>query len=273
MSSQAKGSDGAEAASPVGSVDKALRVIERLAAAGVEGVSLVDLAAELELNKATLHHTLSALRFRHWAEQTDAGSYRLGSASELAARWWNAGDHEVTMLHSVLQRISADSTELVHLGRLSERSVVYLDKVEPPLALRVWSKIGVRAPAARTALGRAILGARGVDAADLDLWVKDIETKREGFERRTLEQLRSVRTNGYAWEREENEKGITCVAVPIRVAGSAQDAISISAPVSRMSTDRMHELAQLIAHHVRDAELTGVETVFPVASQMEGNNS
>src|SRR5690625_6100339 len=54
-----------------------------------------------------------------------------------------------------LAAISLRTRELVHLGRLEGTEVVYLDKVEPERTLRVWSRVGSRAPAARTSLGRA----------------------------------------------------------------------------------------------------------------------
>lgn len=263
VADQASDAD-APSASPVASVDKALRVIARLAVAGLEGVPLRELAADLSVNRATLHHTLSALRFRDWIEQTESGAYRLGPGSEPVARWWISGDRLTSLMHPVLQRISSDTNELVHLGRLSEHSVLYLDKVEPSLALRVWSRIGFRAPAVRTALGRALLGARGVDRKDLDLWMQEVpEATREFFER-TMAQLELARVRGFAYESEENEAGIACVAVPVLVAGSPQLSVSVSAPAERMNSERVEDLAIRIARGVTEAGIPGVEVLRPI---------
>src|SRR5260370_758420 len=43
---------------PIGAVDKALLVLQRLGDVGEEGRALSRLAADLGLNKASLHHTL-----------------------------------------------------------------------------------------------------------------------------------------------------------------------------------------------------------------------
>src|SRR5690625_6893645 len=66
------------------------------------------------------------------------------------------------VLAPALAAISLRTRELVHLGRLEGTEVVYLDKVEPERTLRVWSRVGSRAPAARTSLGRALLAADGI---------------------------------------------------------------------------------------------------------------
>lgn len=65
----------------IGSVDKALLALQRLGEVGAEGRALNRLAADLGLNKASLHHTLSVLRHRGFVEQDRNGNYRLGPAA------------------------------------------------------------------------------------------------------------------------------------------------------------------------------------------------
>ncbi|MFD1101559.1 IclR family transcriptional regulator [Schaalia naturae] len=254
--------------SPVASVDRALVTVERLAQSASTGMSLKELAVDLHMNKATLHHTLAALRFRGWVEQNPDGNYLLGPGTRPILRWWTSDERVSTVLHPVLERISAETNELVHLGRLSHHSILYLDKVEPELALRVWSRIGSRAPAVRTALGRALLGARQVGRDDVGLWLDEMGTPPEGFNERTLGELEAVRTRGYASEVEENESGIACVAVPLQVGGHPLVAISVSAPVERMGPDRMERLAECITRRVGEADLPEIVTM-PTTSEDE----
>lgn len=63
------------------SVDKALLALQRLSEAGADGLPLNRLAKDLGLHKASLHHTLSALRYRGFVEQDHDGNYRLGSTA------------------------------------------------------------------------------------------------------------------------------------------------------------------------------------------------
>ncbi len=62
----------------IGSVDKALLVLQRLGEFGPDGRPLSRLASDLGLNKGSLHHTLSVLRYRGFVEQDSKGNYRLG---------------------------------------------------------------------------------------------------------------------------------------------------------------------------------------------------
>src|SRR5699024_9807034 len=133
-------------ASPVTSIDRALSVLETLADAGARGMPLAELATTLGENKATVHRTLAALKHRGFVDQAIGGSYVLGIAATALAARCEASD------------------ELAHVGGLRGTRVVYLDKVEPDRAVRVWSSIGRGVPALTTALGRSLLAAMNTDS-------------------------------------------------------------------------------------------------------------
>lgn len=187
-------------ASPVEAVDRALRVLQALAASGAAGAPLGDLARGLGLSKATVHRTLAALRHRAFVTQDpSSGAYALGPAVvELAERW--LGEENLpALLHPALVALARATDELVHLGVLSGADVVYLDKVEPERPVRVWSAVGRRVPAVRTALGRAVLAARGTDRAMLAGYVGDSASTDDVWAA-----LEAARQRGFATEREEN---------------------------------------------------------------------
>lgn len=229
---------GAGTPSPVEAVDRALRVLERLAAAGPGGVPLGDLAAGLGLHKTTVHRTLAALRHRGWATQEPSGRYALGAAATRLGDDYFGDENLPVLLHPALLALSREVDELVHLGVLSGREVVYLDKVEPERPLRVWSAIGRRSPAVTTALGRALLAYRGTDRAALDGYLTAATVDGD----HVWEVVERARRTGYATEVEENEPGISCVAVPLVRAGAAVAAVSVTAPVERMTPRRVADL-------------------------------
>jgi len=224
--------------SPLGGVDKALLTLDALASAGAGGVSLAELAGRVGANKSTLHRTLAALRHRGYAEQTADGAYRLGPAVLALGTAYLAEENLPYLLRPALQALRDDVDELVHLGVLVGREVVYLDKVEPQRAVRVWSAVGRRRPAATTALGRALLAAGplrepagGEVGADA---LAPYVTGGVGPDR-LLAALVEARTTGVATETEENEPGIACAAVAVLRAGHPVAAVSITAPVERMT--------------------------------------
>ncbi len=240
------------------SLDRALRLLEHMATMDENGASLAELAADLGVNKSTLHHTLATLRGRRWVEQDQDGRYLLGPATRQLTRWWTRSDRLISQVHPTLARVSLETNELVHLGRLSEHSILYLDKVEPERAIRVRSSVGRLVPAASTALGRAILAASGWPESQLGTWLDAVEDPRPGLAESFRRNVRLARELGYATELEENEAGIGCVSVALSVLGVPQLAISISVPIERLNSERIPELANTIMEAVENADLTEV---------------
>ncbi|GAA2236449.1 IclR family transcriptional regulator [Promicromonospora sukumoe] len=216
-------------ASPLGSVDKALLALDTLAGFGAAGAPLAALAQAVGVSKPTLHRTLAALRHRGYAEQTADGAYRLGPSALALGSSYLAEENLPALLHPALTALSAEVDELVHLGVLAGREVVYLDKVEPQRAVRVWSAVGRRRPAATTALGRALLSVQDLDDTALDRLAGS-----DTGSAHLRDVLAEARRSGVAGETEENERGIACVAIPLLRAGRGVAAVSITAPVERL---------------------------------------
>lgn len=214
----------AQPPSPLGSVDKALLTLDALARAGARGLALAELAGEVGANKSTLHRTLAALRHRGYAEQTAAGDYRLGPAVLALGTAFLSEENLPGLVRPALEALRDEVDELVHLGTLAGQEVVYLDKVEPQRPVRVWSAVGRRLPAATTALGRAMLAAAPSPPPP-------------GAGDTLAPVLAEARERGYAAETEENEPGIACVAVAVLRAGRPVAAVSVTAPVERLTGD------------------------------------
>lgn len=227
--------------SPVQSVDHALLALQALAAAGGSGMRLATLASSLGLSRPTTHRCLAALKHRGFVTQDpDTGSYLLGSAAVRLADAYLSEENLPVLLHPALLALSRSADELVHLGVLSGTEVVYLAKVEPERPVRVWSAVGRRSAAATTALGRALLAYRGTDRTAL------AEYSRTGADQLDVdhlwEALETARRRGFATEQEENEPGISCVAVPLMRSGAAIAAVSVTAPAERMTPERIRWL-------------------------------
>jgi IclR family acetate operon transcriptional repressor len=253
-----------ETVSPLESVDRALRLLEVLASRGAEGATLAEVASVAGMHKTTAHRTLGALRHRDFVGQDpETGRYRLGRAAvALADRYLDEGSLP-SLLHGALVALCSATDELVHLGVLSGAEVVYLDKVEPDRAVRVWSAVGRRRWAATTALGRAMLAYAGTSRELVDGYVRATGAGASPHARavdgdHVWFELERARTRGYAVETGENEQGIACVAVPLvrgSVAasggatgrsGAVVAAVSLTAPIERMSDDRVAQLHRTI---------------------------
>jgi DNA-binding IclR family transcriptional regulator len=234
--------------SPVEAVDRALLALQALADAGPRGLVLADLAASLGLNKTTTHRALAALKFRDFVIQDAvSGRYVLGPGATRLGESFYADENLPALLHPALVALVAEVDELVHLGVLAGTQVVYLDKVEPERAVRVWSAIGRRVPAATTALGRALLAYRGTDRPVLEGYVRSLPDPSPAVAERAWAALEEARAGGFARESEENEPGISCLAVPLLRLGAAVAAVSVTAPAERMTEDRVTALRGTIS--------------------------
>lgn len=230
---------------PVEAIDRALALLTALSEVGPEGTSLVALCRELGMNKSTAYRALATMRARGYVSQDADGSYRLGpTAVGLGAHYFGPASL-AQLLHPALLVLARDLDELVHLGVLNGDRVVYIDKVEPDKAIRVWSEVGRSVPAATTSLGRAILAFKGVPDDQLDAFAGP-----GGDPAQLRRAVTDARRRGYATEIEENEPGIACLGVPILSDGAAVAALSVTMLANSLDAHRMDKVAGRIAELV-----------------------
>lgn len=228
-------------------VDRAVRLLVALAEAGAGGAGLSDLADKLEVNKSTAYRALATLRAHSFVMQSDStGRYRLGpSAIALGDVFWGADNLRVAVRPALIA-LSREIDELVHLGVMVDDQVLYLDKVEPERAIRVWSSVGQRVPAATTSLGRALLAAGDVPDEQLRAYLRAVPPGREVSWEHLRDVVHEARSRGYATEVEENEPGVACLGMAILRGKRTVGALSITSLADRMAPDRQVALAEAI---------------------------
>lgn len=255
----------------IGSVDKALVVLQRLGDAGMEGCQLKQLAAELDFNKASLHHTLSALRNRGFVEHDNKGIYRLGNAAlALAENYLH--DDGLPLIHGALKALSSKIDEICHLGVLVGEDILYTHKVVPKNFINTWSTVGFRNPALTTALGRAILCQKYVE---FDSFARDFPTLPLQRTRATLTSLKDIweelieaRKRGFSREIDEYAIGTSCIAVALLRRQKAIAAISITGPTGRLEDRRQQALARALHEYITPHLPTGVSLQMPMRRDM-----
>jgi IclR family acetate operon transcriptional repressor len=227
--------DESEAAPAHRAVDRALEVIAQLGA-HPHGVSLHDLATVTGTPKPTLHRILRSMRDRGFATQPEpGGDYFLGAAAVEAAFRFHAGFDLRQVLRPTLVHVQRFAAQTVHLATLDGAEVVYLDKLETDLGIRLSSVVGGRNPAHVTGVGKALLASQLPDTPAVEDWVARHgplapRTSRSLTTAAALaEELAVIRTRGYAIDDEESEESLLCVAavVPL-VFGPASPPVAIS---------------------------------------------
>lgn len=233
----------------VQAVDRALAILETLKAAG-EALGVTELGARVGLHKSTVYRLLATLA-RHGYVQQDPATERYSLGLKLVELGTAVLDHlELRELaRPYLKRLMEASQEVAHLVVLQDGDVVYIDKVECPGPVKMYSQLGRRAPAHATAVGKALLAflppaqVEAILARGLPRLTPHTITDPE----RLRTELHLVRERGYAVDNEENELGIRCVAGPIfNHTGQVVAAFSISGLAMRLTVPRLEGLAGLV---------------------------
>ena len=230
--------------------------MEALAPETDRGLTLADLSSRVALPKSTVHRYLATLLELGLAQRSDTDRFRLGTkVIELAGAYLANSDLRKES-QSVLDALSEQTNETVHLAVRSGAEVVYIAKVESKHALRMYSYIGARLPMYSTALGKSML------AFGPDDWLQ--ETLAGGLEPRTPHtivtasalqaDLAAIRARGFSFDNEENEIDVRCVGAAVfDFTQSVIAAISLSGPTDRMGQKRSAELGPVVrqaAQHI-----------------------
>ena len=221
-----------------------MRGLDLIEAVSHEVLTLSELAQKLELTKSTTHRLLSALVDRGYLAFTPRSGYRLGPKLLLLGTLAQAQADLVQVARPHLETLSASTEDTVHLGILDGDFALYLDKVPGRRRINISSRVGDRQPLSSTGLGKALMidhppaywrerfaadQAAGAPKADADVW---------------HERMTGYATCGRAFDLEENEDQIRCVAAPIRdAAGKIVGAISVSSAAQYMDDGRMQSLS------------------------------
>ena len=128
--------------------------------------------------------------------------------------------------------------------------MVYVEKLDSPEPLRIFSRIGAAVPLYCSAVGKVMLAYMPPEERSAVLSQMEIKRRTQNTisnAQDLLAHVQRVRRNGYAWDLEENELHIRCVAAPIwDQTGNVNASLSITGPVVRMSMARLRQLAPLV---------------------------
>lgn len=237
------------------SIDKAILVLEAVCDSE-EPVRFTDLVARLKLPKSTAHRLLTTLLDQGLVrydpeEQRYSPGYRLLS---LAQRTW-AGMDIPRAAKDYMQRLLHEAGETVHLAVIDGHEIIYIDKLESPKTVRLYSAIGKRGPVYCTGVGKAILAYLNPERQDeiIEHTKFHRHTANTLSDARALRQaLADIKVRGCALDMEEHEEGIRCVAAPIfNFRGEVVAGISITSVASRMTTARVQDLQALLLEIAR----------------------
>ncbi len=235
---------------------RAVSILKTFESAG-SGMTAVQIAAKLNLNRSTVHRLLSVLEAEGLVAHDYAPSgerysaYRLGptlvSLGGVALRQINLRAIALPQLRALAQ----ESGETVDLEILVGSEVMIIEEVpaEHMLRVGVGDNIGARYPAHTTSTGKLLLA--GLSEAELKAILPaklHALTPCTVTDKQVLrEQLEEARVQGWALSWEELEAGLVAIGAPIiGQDGEIIAAVSISGPTARIERSQIKNLAALV---------------------------
>lgn len=230
----------------VQSVDRAVSILQVLAAQGPSGVT--DIAEALEIHKSTVFRLLATLEARGLVEQdSERGRYRIGYTVVELAGGATKGNDLSLLSRPICQELAEAVGETVNIVVHDELAVISIDQVIGGAAITSIDWVGKRTPLHATAAGKVFLAhmpqeqAAAILAQPLEKFTPHTVTDPGHLK----EQLQSVRETGYGVTSEEHEIGLAAIAAPIRsLDGTVIAAVSLSGPTFRVNDDTIPQLAE-----------------------------
>lgn len=194
------------------------------------------------MTSSTVHRLLSTLTDEGMLEQdASTGRYQLGLLMfDLEAAVSTQRNLHAAVL-SPMTDLRNSTGETVQVGVLDGREVVYVERLDSPNTLRIFTELGRRHHAHCTSSGKALLAFsnRGLRDRTLKDWSLPRQTDSTITDLSELRsELAAIRRHGFAQNRQESEVGVMSFAAPIRDgSGEAIAAISVAGPAERLATD------------------------------------
>ena len=236
--------------SGVQSVVRAFTILEILCEKGELGVTqIADISG---LSKATVHRFLNTLVNLGYVKQncsTEGYSITLKFLKISASQ--RALFDQRNEMRPVLEKLSAECGETVHLVERSGNDIIYIDKIENKMtAFRMASQVGMSLPMVYTASGKAIMSKLSETQIkqiwdESNIYAKTPKTIIDFDE--FIKEIRQVKKQGYAVDNEENELGVCCIARAVAdIEGRFDYAVSVSIPKVRFNVEKEENIKKML---------------------------
>ncbi|MES0881189.1 IclR family transcriptional regulator [Roseibium sp. SCP14] len=228
-----------------GTVGKALDVLDKVAAVG-RPVRFSELLSDSVHPKATLYRLLQTLVSQGMlAYDEHQQTYSLGiRLVRLAHAAWRQSSI-APIARPFVRALSEVVGETVHLAQLDGGQVLYVDKRNAVNPIDMYSQAGKIGPGYCTGVGKALMAFQ--EPAELDEIIKKQSFYRYTPGTLTTEaelraDLDQIRKDGVAFDREEHEPGIICIAAPILSSkGRPIGALSVTTSTTRKTMEELQE--------------------------------
>jgi IclR family transcriptional regulator, acetate operon repressor len=217
-------------------VDRAARLLTEVVHSA-DPMTFTELSAATGLAKSTTSRLLLALERNGLVRRDDHGRFLPGEMFVSFA--WRGGAEAglVAVAQPFLERLGKATGETINLGVASAGQVEQIAQVDSTYFIGGTNWVGLSVPLHCSALGKVLLAYGTAQPQDK---LERRTDKTITSEAALRAELAGVRARGYAITDEELEPGLIAVAAPVHgFDGAVVAALSVSAPTTRMTRDRL----------------------------------
>ncbi|WP_374523222.1 IclR family transcriptional regulator [Hydrogenophaga sp.] len=219
--------DAADNDTSTGSVTAVVRALRLLESFGMDDsqLTLAEMSRRTGMHKTTTLRLARTLAAEHYLVQKEDGSWRLGRAAGWLGACYQAVFDVHEIVEPVLRALTVKTGESASFYVREGQQRQCLARVDGPQTIRHHVRVGIGLPLDLGSPGRVILAFSGEPG----------------------EPYESIRRRGFHLSMGEREPEVSSVSAPVfglnwRLLGS----VCISGPTSRLTEERLHELAQTV---------------------------
>ncbi|MHA1410723.1 MAG: IclR family transcriptional regulator, partial [Candidatus Odinarchaeia archaeon] len=204
----------------VNSLHKAIRILKKIAWSEKSEMGVSELSTSLEVGKSTVHRLLSTLEYHGLVEKNEeTQKYRLGWTLFRMGHEVLLPKILISVFRPYLKELRDLTGETVNLAIKGDNCVIIIDKAVPDDVLKASLDIGQKEPLHATALGKIVLA--NLSDEELIKQYSDVNFKKYTHNTKTrleelLGELKTVRREGIAYDREEMCEGLKCLSAGVK---------------------------------------------------------
>ncbi|MCC7335020.1 MAG: IclR family transcriptional regulator [Pirellulaceae bacterium] len=207
-------------------------------------VGVSELATMLQIDKSSASRLARTLIQHGYLD--NAGSSRRLIVGKRLVQIGCEIDHRLALRQRALpylEQLAVATGESAHMAVHASGKALVVEDVEIASSLRVVGGVGRQVAMHCTAVGKALLAFCSLPMPD-ELTPMMPATITDSQE--LALHLNEIRRQGYAFDDEEHEPGVRCMAAPVTLSDSTIAVIGISGPSVRITDQRIAPIAQLL---------------------------
>lgn len=225
----------------VSTLRKGLLVLEFLKK--MQGTTLAEVMQEFQMSKSTAFRILTTLEDMNYIYKIQTRYFFNSKVFQDVSE--EQSINEWTALHSIYQ-VAHDIKMSTYLGKIDNTDLVMTQVLHAPFEHSAEEELGNRSKVHLSALGKVILAY--LEEAKLNTLLDKMSLEpatANTFQDSQLFRyhLKAIHQDGYAFDDEERNIGIRCVAVPVFQNNEVIAALAIAAPADQISRSNIKRIA------------------------------